>query len=490
MVTAVPRIQSVPSPDGGSAPRDDLYSPECQWRPHRLDEPQRRIPIFPTLVGPEHGLVMKQEVDTLLRKEAIEGVRVLQPVLHPKKDGGLRPILDLRQLNRSVIRLKFRMLIISQVMSKITLGLATSNVIPFGLQYMRPLQWWLRTKGFSPRGNPQGPVLGVSCRHVTLVTDASLTIWGAVMSGHLAHGLWSGRHLMWHINCLEMLAVLRALKHFLPDLIGHHVLVHTDNTSMVYYIDHQGGLRSCPLYKLAHHILLWSQGKLLSLRAVHVPGHLNMGADILSRQGSRPGEWMLPPEVSSLVLSDSSSSTGAGCHEGSFCIQADRWIVDAITYESSGLPSPLGVKAHSTRGMAASKAFLAGVPMQNICNAAGWSTPLTFIRYYELDLRRLTQLEFLKGNVSGYVCNHGSLKGMRRCVSGHTSVIPVSACFFLEAEWRFQRSVVTHFDCIIHRPVFSLSKLQGAQQGSSMMMEHLKQDGTTHSSSDLLKMAV
>ncbi len=40
-----------------------------------------------------------------------------------------------------------------------------------------------------------------------------------------------------------------------------------------------------------------------------------------------------------------------------------RWIVDAIivAYESSDLPSPLGVKAHSTRGMAASKAFLAGV---------------------------------------------------------------------------------------------------------------------------------
>ncbi|KAI2644022.1 Transposon Ty3-I Gag-Pol polyprotein [Labeo rohita] len=44
MVTAVPRIQSIPSPDGGSAPRDDLYSPECQRRLHQLNEPQRRIP--------------------------------------------------------------------------------------------------------------------------------------------------------------------------------------------------------------------------------------------------------------------------------------------------------------------------------------------------------------------------------------------------------------------------------------------------------------
>ncbi len=28
------------------------------------------------------------------------------------------------------------------------------------------------------------------------------------------------------------------------------------------------------------------------------------------------------------------------------------------------------------------------------------------------------QLEFLKGNVSGYTCNHGSPKGTRRCISG------------------------------------------------------------------------
>ncbi len=66
-----------------------------------------------------------------------------------------------------------------------------------------------------------------------------------------------------------------------------------------------------------------------------------------------------------------------------------RWIVDAIivAYESSDLPSPLGVKAHSTRGMAASKAFFAGVPIQDICDAAGWSTPLTFVRFYDLDLQ-------------------------------------------------------------------------------------------------------
>ncbi len=44
MVTAATRIQSVSRSDGGSAPRDDLYSPECQRRPGQLDEPQRLIP--------------------------------------------------------------------------------------------------------------------------------------------------------------------------------------------------------------------------------------------------------------------------------------------------------------------------------------------------------------------------------------------------------------------------------------------------------------
>ncbi len=192
---------------------------------------------------------------------------------------------------------------------------AASNVIPIGLLYMRPLQWWLKTKGFSPRGNPlrmikvtrwclraldiwrqpwflsQGPVLGARCRCVTLATDASLTGWGAVMSGHPARGLWRGHHLAWHINRLEMLAVFQALKHFLPDLRDHHVLVRTDNTAVVSYINHQGGLRSSPLYRLAHQILVWSQGKLLSLRAVYIPGHLNVGAD----RGHGPGNGCFTP---------------------------------------------------------------------------------------------------------------------------------------------------------------------------------------------------
>ncbi len=65
------------------------------------------------------------------------------------------------------------------------------------------------------------------------------------------------------------------------------------------------------------------------------------------------------------------------------------WIVDAISlaYESSGLPLPLGVKAHSTLNVAVSMAFLAGVSIQDICDAAGRSTPIQFVRFYGLDMQ-------------------------------------------------------------------------------------------------------
>ncbi len=47
-------------------------------------------------------------------------VRVLQPVLHCSQEGWvLHPILDLRQLNRAFIRLKFRKLTLKQVVSQI-----------------------------------------------------------------------------------------------------------------------------------------------------------------------------------------------------------------------------------------------------------------------------------------------------------------------------------------------------------------------------------
>lgn len=57
------------------------------------------------------------------------------------------------------------------------------------------------------------------------------------------------------------------------------------------------------------------------------------------------------------------------------------WIVETIysAYEACSLPSLLLIRAHSTRELASSKALLSGVSLQEVCNAAGWAFPHTFI---------------------------------------------------------------------------------------------------------------
>ncbi len=69
-----------------------------------------------------------------------------------------------------------------------------------------------------------------------------------------------------------------------------------------------------------------------------------------------------------------------------------KWIVDAVmlAYSSLGLQCPIGVRAHSTRCIASSWAWSSGVSITEICTAAGWATPSTFARFYNLGHTGLT----------------------------------------------------------------------------------------------------
>ncbi|KAI2655537.1 ORF V: Enzymatic polyprotein [Labeo rohita] len=90
--------------------------------------------------------------------------------------------------------------------------------------------------GQTLRSYGQGVPLGQVSRHVVMNTDASKTGWGAVCNGQAASGSWTGPRLQWHISCLELLAVLLALRRFLPMLRDKHVLIRTDNVPTVAYI--------------------------------------------------------------------------------------------------------------------------------------------------------------------------------------------------------------------------------------------------------------
>lgn len=71
-----------------------------------------------------------------------------------------------------------------------------------------------------------------------------------------------------------------------------------------------------------------------------------------------------------------------------------HWIVDAIpmAYQAHSLPCPLGVKAHSIRGVTASSALAKGVSLADISRAAGWATHNTVARFYNLRLEPVSSL--------------------------------------------------------------------------------------------------
>ncbi len=205
---------------------------------------------------------------------------------------------------------------------------SAAAVTPLGLLHMRPLQHWLHSRvprwawrrgtlrvGISQQCRRSlspwtdlaflraGVPLEQVSRHTVVTTDASSTGWGATCNGQAASGLWTGPRLLWHINCLELWAVHLALRQFRPLLLGKHVLVRTDNTAAVSYINRLGGIRSHRMSQLARHLLLWSHTQFKSLHAVHIPGQLNRAADALSRQLTFPGEWRLHPETIWLIWS-------------------------------------------------------------------------------------------------------------------------------------------------------------------------------------------
>ena len=77
---------------------------------------------------------------------------------------------------------------------------------------------------------------------LTSHTDASKECWGAHLEplSLIISGMWSPQESHLHINNLEMRAVFLAVSHFQSHLQDSCVIVSTDNTSVVAYIQAQG----------------------------------------------------------------------------------------------------------------------------------------------------------------------------------------------------------------------------------------------------------
>ena len=81
-------------------------------------------------------------------------------------------------------------------------------------------------------------------------------------------------------------------------LQGHQVMIATDNSTVVSYINKQGGTCSPTLLRLTVELLLWLEAQNIIVQARHIPGCLNVIADHLSRPNQPIStEWSLHPEI-------------------------------------------------------------------------------------------------------------------------------------------------------------------------------------------------
>ena len=84
----------------------------------------------------------------------------------------------------------------------------------------------------------------------------------------------------------------QALRDFKDQCQNQTVLVATDNSTVVAYINKQGGTHSAEMCALLWKIMTWCHHYHITLKARHSPGCLNVMADLLSRSNQvQSTEW-------------------------------------------------------------------------------------------------------------------------------------------------------------------------------------------------------
>ena len=131
-----------------------------------------------------------------------------------------------------------------------------------------------------------------------IFTDASNEGWGTRLGNHTGQGVWSVPESRLHINFLELKSVLLALKQFQQLCRNQIVLIASDNTTVVSYINKEGGMRSGSLRAFLWRLLSWCNHRQIVSQARYIPGRLNVIADKLSPHNQIiQTEWSLHQEV-------------------------------------------------------------------------------------------------------------------------------------------------------------------------------------------------
>ena len=155
--------------------------------------------------------------------------------------------------------------------------------LPFPREVRRDLSWWMVRDHLLT-----GVRFGTPAPDLHLYSDASCLRWGAHLLDQHVSRVWSDQEKLLHINLLEMKALFLGLQAF-RDVIGHHVTAMCDNSTVVVYVNKQGGTVSWVLCLLASRLLRWMESFDIHLNARCLPGQANVLADLLSRHGQVVG---------------------------------------------------------------------------------------------------------------------------------------------------------------------------------------------------------
>ncbi|CEP10416.1 hypothetical protein, partial, partial [Parasitella parasitica] len=166
---------------------------------------------------------------------------------------------------------------------------------PLDQASMEELQWW-----YQNINKWNGRSLLPSTPNQTIFVDASNTGWGCSWNHHRAHGYWTAEEAAQSINWRELKAAQLALKTFHPPP-NSTVLIRTDNTTSLTYINKQGGTRSLPLLELATEVWTWCLRHKIMIQAQHIQGLHNKIADFESRRQFFKNQWMIKPPDNEVV---------------------------------------------------------------------------------------------------------------------------------------------------------------------------------------------
>lgn len=159
------------------------------------------------------------------------------------------------------------------------------------------LNWWRKniTKSYNN--------LKTDKFDLEIYTDASLSGWGATCNGDSTCGWWTTADQQNHINYLELLAIFYGLKCFCGNLKNANILIRTDNTTALSYINKMGSIRFPKSHCLAKQIWQWCEGKNLWIFASYISSSENTVADKASRTLAPETEWTLNQNAFNLIVS-------------------------------------------------------------------------------------------------------------------------------------------------------------------------------------------